>query len=77
MFFIEELRFIFLARVVILCRNLVNSLLAHLHLDIPLHLLRCSNKGQNSSAGIELKTCFLLYYKIKSYKAYLAVSKND
>ena len=31
------------------------------------HLLGYSNKGQNLSAGIELKTCFLLYYKIKTY----------
>ena len=27
-----------------------------------------SNKGQNPTAGIKLKTCFLLYYKVKTYK---------
>ena len=45
-----------------------NSLLIHLHLDIPSHLLGYSKNGQNRSAGIELKTCFLPYFKIKTYK---------
>ena len=48
--------------------HLENLLLAHLHLDIPSHLLRFSNKGRNRGAGIGLKTCFLLYYEIKTYK---------
>ena len=32
------------------------------------YLLGYSNKDQNPSACIELKTWFLLYYKIKTYK---------
>ena len=48
--------------------HLGNSILAHLQLDVRSHLLGYSNKGQNTSAGISLKTCFLLYYKIETYK---------
>ena len=33
----------------------------HLHEDILSHLLGYLNIGRNPSAGIELKTCFLLY----------------
>ena len=62
------MRFIFIARVMIILSTFENSLLAHLHLDTPSHLLEYSNKGRNPSAGIKLKTCFLLYYKIKTYK---------
>ena len=43
------------------CDEILSELLSHLHLDIPSHLLIYSNKGQNPSAGIELKICFLLY----------------
>ena len=46
--------------------------------DIPSHLLGYSNKDRNPSAGIELKICFLLYYKIKTYKVpnYLLFCKH-
>ena len=62
------MRFIFIARVVIPLSTFEISLLAHQHLDILSHLLGYLNKGQNPSERIELKTCFLLYYKIKTYK---------
>ena len=55
----------FIARVVI---PLGNSLLNHRHLDLPSHLLGYSTKGRSPSAGSELKICFLLYYKTKTYK---------
>ena len=47
-------------------------LLAHLHLDIPSPLLGYSNKGRNPSAAFKLKTCVLLYNKIKIIK-FLAI----
>ena len=56
-----------------------NRLVTHLHLDIPSHLLVYSNKDQNPIAGIELKTCFLLHYKIKTYRVpkYVLIYKHD
>ena len=50
----------------------------YLH-DIPSHLLGYSNKCENPKAGIGLKTCFSLYYKIKTYKVtrYLVFYKHN
>ena len=68
MFSIYELRFIFIARVVI---PLSTSGEFTNGLPVPRYsitFLGHSNKGRNPSAGIKLKTCFSLYYKIKTYE---------
>ena len=59
--------------------HLENSLLAHLPVTIPSHLLGYSNKGRNSSEDIKLETYFLLYYKIKYCKVcnYLVFYNDD
>ena len=62
MFSIKELRFIFIARVVIPLSTFGKFT------TCPPAPLGFSKKGRNPSAGIELKTCLLLYYKMRTYK---------
>ena len=53
--------------------------MAQLHLDIPSYRLAYSNKRQNPSKDFELKTCFLVYCKIKTYVVpnYLLLYKHN